>query len=108
MLLPWIFSSFLHVSGRSGFFLSFSLFVPLPYCTRKKKKNNNFSFILSQSYIKPCTCLLSFHLAKTNMTTSNTDQTQFYTAICGENAFTVPVRYQELTPTGQGAFGAVV
>jgi len=42
------------------------------------------------------------------MTTGNTDQTQFYTAICGENAFTVPVRYQELTPTGQGAFGAVV
>jgi hypothetical protein len=42
------------------------------------------------------------------MATGKTDQTQFYTAICGEYAYTVPGRYQELTPSGQGAFGAVV
>ncbi len=42
------------------------------------------------------------------MANGNPDQTQFYTATCGEHTFTVPVRYQDLSPIGKGSFGAVM
>ena len=58
--------------------------------------------------IKRSTFLTCFYLAKTNMATNNTDQIQYYTATCGQHTYTLPVRYQDLRPIGQGAFGAVV
>ena len=36
------------------------------------------------------------------------DSNQWYTAECGTSQYTLPTRYQELSPIGQGAFGAVM
>jgi hypothetical protein len=35
-------------------------------------------------------------------------QDQWYTADCGENQYTLPVRYQDLASVGNGAFGSVM
>ncbi|CAF4774541.1 unnamed protein product, partial [Rotaria socialis] len=36
------------------------------------------------------------------------DSVEWYTAECGTSQYTLPKRYQELSPIGQGAFGAVI
>ncbi|CAF1463316.1 unnamed protein product, partial [Rotaria sordida] len=45
---------------------------------------------------------------KSAMAAHNKVQSEWYTTICGECTYTLPVRYQELAPIGQGAFGAVI
>ncbi|CAF1121538.1 unnamed protein product [Rotaria sordida] len=35
-------------------------------------------------------------------------QTEWYTTLCGDCTYTLPVRYQELAPIGQGGYGAVI
>lgn len=42
------------------------------------------------------------------MTTNTTNQPGWYTADCGIYQYTLPDRYKELSPLGQGAFGAVM
>jgi hypothetical protein len=42
------------------------------------------------------------------MANGNPDQTQFYASTCGGHRYTVPVRYQDLSPIGEGSFGAVM
>ncbi|CAF5114731.1 unnamed protein product, partial [Rotaria sp. Silwood1] len=39
---------------------------------------------------------------------ANDESVEWYTAECGTSQFTLPKRYQELSPIGQGAFGAVI
>ncbi|CAF1212391.1 unnamed protein product [Adineta ricciae] len=36
------------------------------------------------------------------------DMSEWYTAECGASQYTIPKRYQDLSPIGQGAFGAVI
>ena len=36
------------------------------------------------------------------------ETTGWYTAECGTSQYTLPSRYQDLSPIGQGAFGAVM
>jgi hypothetical protein len=107
-LLPGFFFGLLSTTSRQpGFFPSFSLLLLLPR-SDKNKKSTDFSFLYSQHRIKAYVFLLSFHLVKKKMANGNPDQTQFYTATCGQHTFTVPVRYQDLSPIGLGAFGAVM
>jgi hypothetical protein len=42
------------------------------------------------------------------MASGNLDESQWHTVTCGEYTYTLPVRYQDLSPIGQGAFGTVV
>ncbi|CAF2239461.1 unnamed protein product [Rotaria magnacalcarata] len=42
------------------------------------------------------------------MATNNEDQSEWYTVICRTCTYTLPVRYQDIVPIGQGAFGAVI
>lgn len=42
------------------------------------------------------------------MATEGNDSVEWYTTECGTTQFTLPKRYQELSPIGQGAFGAVM
>ncbi|CAF3495003.1 unnamed protein product [Rotaria sp. Silwood1] len=42
------------------------------------------------------------------MTAQNTVQTEWYTTLCGECTYTLPVRYQELSSIGQGSYGTVI
>ncbi|CAF3472433.1 unnamed protein product [Rotaria socialis] len=42
------------------------------------------------------------------MATNNEDQPQWYNVTCGTCTYTLPVRYQDTVPIGQGAFGAVI
>jgi hypothetical protein len=42
------------------------------------------------------------------MANGNLDETQWHEVTCGEHTYTLPVRYQDLVPIGQGAFGAVM
>jgi hypothetical protein len=40
---------------------------------------------------------------------ANTEhQDQWYTTDCGEHRYTLPKRYQNLSPVGHGAFGSVM
>jgi hypothetical protein len=43
-----------------------------------------------------------------DMAALNDDQNGWYTVDVGETQFTLPVRYQNPTPVGRGAFGAVM
>ena len=36
------------------------------------------------------------------------EMSEWYTAECGASQYTLPKRYQDLSPIGQGAFGAVM
>jgi hypothetical protein len=45
---------------------------------------------------------------KPNMAASSTDQSGWYTVDCGKAQYTLPVRYQDPVPVGQGAFGVVM
>jgi hypothetical protein len=53
---------------------------------------------------------ISFFLEITNikMTANGKDQGEWYTADCGRTQFTLPVRYQDLVPIGQGTKGIVM
>jgi hypothetical protein len=42
------------------------------------------------------------------MATNNAGECEWYTVECGGHDFTLPVRYQDLVPVGQGAFGVVM
>jgi hypothetical protein len=42
------------------------------------------------------------------MATDISDSSDWYTAECGTSQYTLPKRYQDLSPIGQGAFGAVM
>jgi hypothetical protein len=42
------------------------------------------------------------------MATEIGDSAEWYTAECGTSQYTLPKRYQDLSPIGQGAFGAVM
>ncbi|CAF3445290.1 unnamed protein product [Rotaria socialis] len=42
------------------------------------------------------------------MADESSDSVEWYTAECGTSQYTLPKRYQELSPIGQGAFGAVI
>ena len=42
------------------------------------------------------------------MTTNTTHESEWYTVECGVYQYTLPKRYQEPSPVGQGAFGAVM
>jgi tRNA A-37 threonylcarbamoyl transferase component Bud32 len=43
-----------------------------------------------------------------HMATDISDSSDWYTAECGTSQYTLPKRYQDLSPIGQGAFGAVI
>jgi hypothetical protein len=42
------------------------------------------------------------------MATDMSGSGEWYTAECGTSQYTLPTRYQDLSPIGQGAFGAVM
>ncbi len=42
------------------------------------------------------------------MATGNLDESQWHTVTCGEHTYTVPVRYQDRSPIGQGPFRNLV
>jgi p38 MAP kinase len=42
------------------------------------------------------------------MANDSGDSNEWYTAECGTSQYTLPKRYQDLSPIGQGAFGAVI
>lgn len=42
------------------------------------------------------------------MAAGNIDHTQWYTTTCGPHRYTLPIRYQESSSIGVGAFGAVM
>ena len=42
------------------------------------------------------------------MAAGNDDSGDWYTSECGTSQYTLPKRYQDLSPIGQGAFGAVM
>lgn len=47
-------------------------------------------------------------LANLPMATGSGDPSDWYIAECGTSQYTLPKRYQDLSPIGQGAFGAVM
>jgi hypothetical protein len=42
------------------------------------------------------------------MAANTTNQIQWHTVYCGAYQYTLPIRYQDPIPIGQGAFGAVM
>ena len=42
------------------------------------------------------------------MAADGNDPAEWHTAECGTSQYTLPQRYQDLSPIGQGAFGAVM
>ena len=52
--------------------------------------------------------ILFFFLAESTMAAPTESEKEWYTTSCGMHTFTLPVRYQDITPIGHGSYGAVM
>ncbi|CAF0898103.1 unnamed protein product [Adineta ricciae] len=59
----------------------------------------------SKSFSSPS---ISSSLLLIPMDADSGEMSEWYTAECGASQYTIPKRYQDLSPIGQGAFGAVI